>query len=224
MDLYKAIRERRSIRKYSSKPVDFDKITLILESGLKAPSAGNLKDTKIILITEKKIIAQVADHCTEQYWISQAPVLFVVCADTEKPERYFGLRGQRLYSVQNAAACIQTMMLAATEFGLSTCWVGSFDETYLSDALGIPEKVRPQAIITLGYGDEEPQPLPEHDISINVFFNKYGNRIKNLNKLMKDYNKEIEKLLAKVEPHTEKMLDKVKGFLKKGNDPESKYK
>ena len=56
VDVNKAIIERRSIRKYSSKPVEFEKITAVLESGSYAPTSGDLKDFKFVLVTKRKTI------------------------------------------------------------------------------------------------------------------------------------------------------------------------
>lgn len=214
MDVFECIKTRRSIRKYLQKPVEFDKLTLILEAASKAPSSGNLQDYRFIVVTDKEAINGIAKHCTEQYWISQAPLLIVVCADFEKNKAYYGLRGERLYAVQNAAAATQNLLLAAHGLGLSSCWVGSFDEGYVSDTLGVPENVRPQAILTLGYADEEPREREEEPIETFVYFNSYGNKIENLNMLLREYNKEIEKILKKAEPKVEGAAAKIKGHAK----------
>lgn len=193
MDPYECISARRSIRKYLQKPVDFNKLALILEAGSKAPSAGNLQDYRFVVITEKDKIRAIADHCTDQFWIAEAPVIIAVCSDTESAESYYGLRGQRLYSVQNSAAAIQNMLLAAHSLGLGTCWIGSFNEDYMSEALKIPDKVRVQSIITLGYADGAPDIKSSRELGDMVFFNVYGNKIRNMNALLKEYSKEISK-------------------------------
>lgn len=215
MDGLNCIFNRRSIRKYLKKPVEFDKIAVILKSATKAPSAGNLQDYRFIVLTDKTVIRHVADHCTEQYWIAQAPVLIVVCADTERTEAYYGLRGQRLYSVQNAAAAMQNILLAAYDLGLGSCWIGSFEEEYLADALSIPDNVRPQGIITLGYADGDLLEREEMDINTMVYFNKYGNPIENMNTLLREYNKEIEKIVTLPEPIVDDVFDKLKSAVKK---------
>ena len=63
----------------------------------------------------------------EQFEISMAGALVVVCAEPEKAERYYGMRGERLYSTQNCAAAIQNMLLEAHSLGLGTRWIGAFD-------------------------------------------------------------------------------------------------
>ena len=147
----KTIRERRSARKFQNKKISFDKIALLVEAGSKAPSAGNLQDYRFIIVDDKEKIKVLAEHCNEQHWIATAPQLIVVCSDTARTEAYYGLRGQRLYSTQSAAAATQNILLMAKALGLGACWIGSFNEDFVSDEFGIPEKVRPQAIIAIGY-------------------------------------------------------------------------
>ncbi|GIU69587.1 MAG: NADH dehydrogenase [Candidatus Woesearchaeota archaeon] len=128
METLEAINQRRSIRKYLDKPVEFEKITTIIDSARKAPSAGNLQDWSFIIVTDKNLIKQVASYALEQYWIATAPALIVVCGLPEKHEMYYGLRGKRLYNIQDCAAAIENILLSATDLGLGTCWVGAFEE------------------------------------------------------------------------------------------------
>jgi len=215
MDGLNCIFNRRSIRKYLKKPVEFDKIAVILKAGSKAPSAGNLQDYRFIVLTDKVVIRHVANHCTEQYWIAQAPVAIVVCTDIDRTEAYYGLRGQRLYSIQDAAAAMENMLLAAYDLGLGSCWIGSFEEEYISDALNIPDNIRPQGIITLGYADGDSIEREETDLNTMVYFNKYGIPIENMNTLLREYNKEIEKIVTVPEPIVDNAFEKLKETVKK---------
>ncbi|MCF7865923.1 nitroreductase family protein [Candidatus Woesearchaeota archaeon] len=228
MDTLNCILARRSVRNYLKKPVEFDKLTLLLKAASRAPSVGNLQDYRFILVTDKENIKGIADHCTEQYWIAQAPVLIVVCADAQRTESYYGLRGQRLYSIQDSAAAIQNILLAAHNMGLGACWVGSFNEDYLLSILNIPDTVRPQAIITIGYADGEPEVREESDLHSLIYFNKYGQTIQNVNLLLREYNKEIEKITKIADPiaedavknfgeHAKKIIGKAKSSLKNIN-------
>lgn len=202
-----------------SKPIEFDKLAIILKAATMAPTAGNIQDYRFIVITEKEKISEIANHCIEQYWISQAPVLIVVCADSDRTETYYGLRGAKLYSIQNSAAAVMNIMLAANDLDLGSCWIGSFDEEYLSDNLNIPENIRPQAIVTLGYPGETPKPREQQAMDSLIFFNNYGQSIENINTHMNEYNKEIEKILKKADPKIDnafkKLGQKTKAFYHK---------
>jgi len=210
MDVIKCINERRSVQHFSQKAIEFDKICALLDAGANAPSSGNIQDYRFILVTERDIIRGIASHCSDQFWIAEAPIMIVVCADTDRSEQFYGLRGQRLYSIQNAAAATQNILLAAHALGLGACWVGSFDETYLSDILSIPENGRPQAIIPIGYPVGTTKKKERVELKTLVFFNKYGLRIKNLNSYIHEYNKEIEKYVKSTEPKLESAIDKLR--------------
>ena len=110
----KLIATRRSIRKYKDIPVEWTKMVDILEAGRCAPSCGNLQNWKFIVVTEPEAKHKVAEACVKQYWMEQAPVLIVICSNPDKAEKHYGVRGEKLYSVQNGAAAAMNMILAAS--------------------------------------------------------------------------------------------------------------
>lgn len=193
METLEAINQRRSIRRYLERPVEFEKITTIIDAARKAPSAGNLQDWNFIIVSEKNLIKQIASYSIEQYWIQTAPLAVVVCGLPEKHEMYYGLRGKRLYNVQDCSAAIQNILLAATDLGLGTCWIGAFEEDKIRSLFAIPPDVRPQAIITLGYSDETPQDKSLIPIENITFFNRYGMKVEKLHIVLRDYSVEWEK-------------------------------
>lgn len=224
METLEAINQRRSIRKYLERPVEFEKLTTIIDAARKAPSAGNLQDWSFLIVTDKKLIRQVASYSIEQYWIQTAPLVLIVCGFPEKHEMYYGLRGKRLYNVQDCAAAIENLLLAATDLGLGSCWIGAFEEEKIRAIFNIPPEVRPQAIITLGYSDEIPQDKSLIPIESMTFFNRYGIRIEKLHIVFRDYSEEWKKQGNKL---TERFKDtsrkireqynKIKIKLKKNN-------
>ncbi|MBI2546675.1 nitroreductase family protein [Candidatus Woesearchaeota archaeon] len=159
MDTLEVIYTRRSIRKYRDIPVEWDKVGKILEAGRAAPSAGNIQAWKFVVITDPAKIRMLAEAALQQYWMGSAKVHIIVVSQFEKHRRFYGVRGERLYAIQDCAAACQNMLLAAHYLGLGACWVGAFDEDGVKRAVMMPEQARPQAIITLGYADEEP-PVP----------------------------------------------------------------
>jgi nitroreductase len=154
MDLLDVIRGRRSIRRFNSRDVEADKIDRILEAARWAPSAGNLQARAFILVRDSRIKDRIAEAALNQYFISEAPIIFVVCADRRKSEGRYGMRGVDLYCIQDASAAIQNILLMAHSLGLGSCWVGAFDEGRIRKILEIPEDVKPVAIIPVGYPDE----------------------------------------------------------------------
>ena len=190
MDVIEAITKRRSVRNYLETPVEWDKVATILDSGRLAPSAGNIQDWKFIVVTDIGLRKAIAEAAISQNWMTHAPVFIVVCADIARIQRSYGVRGERLYSIQDCAIAATQMMLTAQSLGLATCWVGAFDEGMIQRALGLPDFLRPQVVLTIGYPDGETKPTPRMRLENMVFMNGYGNiaRIKDVGRVLWDYN------------------------------------
>lgn len=160
MDVTDCIKKRRSIRKFKPGSIPWDSVCKIVEAGLHAPSAGNMQNWKFIVVSEKERRNAIAEAAAQQYWMAQAPIHIVITADVRKAREFYGIRGERLYAVQNCAAAVENMLLAAHSLGIGSCWVGAFDEEKLRSILEIRDPARPQVIVVLGYADEEPpEPL-----------------------------------------------------------------
>ena len=132
--------------------------------------------------------------------MAEAPVHIVVGARVDKAMRFYGIRGEKLYSIQNCAAASQNMLLTAHELGLGTCWVGAFDEDLLKTAVPMPDEVRPQAVITIGYANETVPEPPEFTLENVMYFRAYGgqpNRIKDIPKYLKETSHMIDRNVRK---------------------------
>ncbi len=173
MDLSEAILNRRSIRKYKDKEIDDELVTKIIEAGVWAPSAGNLQSWEVIVVRDHQIKVQLAVACYIREFIAEAPVVLIICAYKRKSGATYGERGRELYCIQDAACAAQNMLLMIHDLGLGACWNGSFDEDSVSTLLGIPEGIRPVAIITVGYPDEKPIPPPREEIEDFIHYETY---------------------------------------------------
>ena len=174
MDLFEAIKERRSVRKYLKKPVEQEKILKIIEAAHAAPNSGNLQAWRFIIVKDQAKKTMLAQACHEQVWIENAPVIIVIVANVDILKRMYAVRGERLYAVQDCAAAATNALLAIQVLGLSSCWVGSFDEGEVRRILDIPESSRPQVILPIGYPDEYPPTPAKIELRRVVFFGKYG--------------------------------------------------
>ncbi len=186
MNVFEAIATRRSIRKFTSQDVPMEILGVILDAGRYAPSAGNIQNWRFILVKNPDNKQKVAEACMQQLWIAEAPVLIVVCAETEKIKRYYGIRGERLYSIQNCAAAIENMLLTIHALGLASTWVSAFDEEILSRVLGIPGSVRPQAVLPIGYPDEIVPAPSRYDMEDLVYHEAYGSRYSNVERILQN--------------------------------------
>ena len=213
--IHDLIKKRRSIRHFSDKAVEFEKLMKILEAGIYAPSSGNIKDYRFTVVTEKGLMKEVANSAIEQYWIATAPLVIVVSTETDKVEAYYKKRGVDLYTQHNAAAAVQNILLSAEEEGLNTCWVGAFEEEKIKKALGMPDHVKPHAIIPLGYGDEPPRKRDEPMLEQYVYFNSYGNLVKNIHIVTREYNKIIADKTEETKGFIGKIKSEVHDLIKK---------
>ena len=135
MEVFDCIRTRRSIRRYKDKPVEWDKVVTILEAGRLAPSAGNLQNSKFIVVRDEEIRKKVAETALNQKWMEKAPIHIIVCSEPIKSKRFYGIRGERLYTIQDCAAAIENMLLTAHSLDLRACWVGAYEEDALRRAI-----------------------------------------------------------------------------------------
>jgi len=122
MEFSQLIQTRRSIRVYSSQPIEEVKLSLILEAANRAPSAGNLQAYEIFLARSPKVRAALASAAGNQQALVQAPVALVFCAHPDRSSPRYAGRGARLYSLQDATIACTFPMLAAADAGLATVW------------------------------------------------------------------------------------------------------
>lgn len=157
MDVFTAVKERRSIRKFLKKDIPEKVFDKLVDALIWAPSAGNLQSRKFFFIRDEKTKSRLASAALNQGFISEAPVIVVCCADAAKAAPY-GHRGVELYALQDVSASIMAMMLVAHEEGLGTCWVGAFKDEEVSGVLGLSDMLRPVAIVPVGYPAKIPKP------------------------------------------------------------------
>ena len=159
MNFWELVKNRRSIRKFDpSKDVTEEQIDKILEAGIWAPSAGNTQCWRFFVVRNKEIKEDLAIRAGHQPFISDAPIVIVVCADLKHIGRSYGARGHKTYALQDTAAAIQNMLLAITDLGLASVWIGAFDESRAAKILNLNEDVRPLAMLPIGYSTENPLP------------------------------------------------------------------
>lgn len=146
MDVYEAIRVRKSVRAYQPEPVEEGKLRRVLEAARLAPSANNEQEWRFVVVRDPQTRRRLAQAAENQQFVAEAPVVIACCAETD--ERVMAC-GQLAYSIDVAIA-IDHLTLAAVSEGLGTCWVAAFDEGSVRQILGIPEGVRVVELLPLG--------------------------------------------------------------------------
>jgi nitroreductase len=165
MEFNDVILKRHSIRAFTNQPVEPDKLQKILETANLAPSAGNLQAYEIYVVTEAKKRDGLSCAALAQEYIAVAPLALVFCTHPELTEGRYTERGTRLYTVQDATIACTFAMLAATDLGLGTVWVGTFDEKVVRLIIGAPEGQVPVVILAIGYPGEFPDLHPRRPLN-----------------------------------------------------------
>lgn len=174
MELFQVFSMRRSVRAYQSKKVEDEKLNRILEAANSAPSAGNLQAYGIVVVKDASTRMRLMEAAWGQDFIAQAPVVLVFCTDPNRSSQRYGIRGESLYSLQDATIACTYAMLAAVDLGLATVWVGAFNDDMVAEAVGVRPPARPVAILLIGYPAEFPAPTPRRSLSDLVHIERWG--------------------------------------------------
>jgi nitroreductase len=151
MELMELIRKRCSVRSYSSRAVEREKMDYLLEAARLAPSACNLQPWRFIVVESPEGREKIR-ACYERDWFGTAPLYIIVCCDHRHSwKRPFDGKD---HADIDAAIATEHLCLAAAEQGLGTCWVCHFDTQRCARSFHLPEGIEPVAIIPAGYPAE----------------------------------------------------------------------
>ncbi|MFX1511212.1 MAG: nitroreductase family protein [Promethearchaeota archaeon] len=166
MEFFELISQRHSIRVYWEKPIPEGHLIKILSAANKAPSAGNLQAYQIYWTSSKKKKAALANAAYGQSFIAEASLVLCFCINKRRSSIRYHNRGENLYSIQDATIATTYAMLAAESLGLSSCWVGAFNDQAVQDVLEVTDKknIIPVAILPIGYAREKPHPSPRRSL------------------------------------------------------------
>ena len=147
--------KRRSVRKFKPGRIAEQTVAKILKACDTAPSSGGLQTFEVYQVRNAGTKELLAAAARDQTFLSEAPLLLVFCANPSRSVQRFGERSS-LFSVQDATIAAAYAQLAVEVLGLSTVWVGNFDEGRVSEILGLPTGQRPVVMLPIGPGAERP--------------------------------------------------------------------
>jgi nitroreductase len=173
LDVFEAIKNRRSVRAYTNKEVSEEDIGRLIEAAMVAPSAGNIQPWEFVIVKNAETKRRLSDAALRQTFIEEAPVVIVVCGDVARSSWGYGSRGMSLYCLQDTAAATENMLLAAQALGLATCWVGAFYEDEVAKIINAPRNMRPVAIVPVGHPAEKPSARRKRPITEIVHYEKF---------------------------------------------------
>jgi len=174
LEVFKAIKERRSVRNYKPEPVPKEDLTKILDAGRWAPSSGNTQPLELVVVEDQDTKDRLANAARGQRFVSQAPVVLVVCANVPRTTQRYGDRGRDLYIIQDTAAAVQNMNLMAYALGYATCWVGSFRDREVESIIDAPDYVKALAILPIGKPEKIPEAPPKRDLEEIIHRNGFS--------------------------------------------------
>jgi nitroreductase len=165
MDLFDAIRSRRSVRKYDVRPVEEEKLKAVLEAVRMAPSWANMQCWRMVIVKEAGMKQKISDlSFVESFFapkgykanpskkaLAEAPVVIALCADPANS----GTLWEQEYYLVDCGIASQNLMLAARAQGLGTVFVGVYEEDKIKSLLNVPASVRVVGLFPLGYPTEE---------------------------------------------------------------------
>jgi len=158
------LKKRRSIRKYKGTPVPREKILKMLEAARIAPSAGHRQPWHFIVVEDKATIKKLA----KSEWAAEAPAMIVGLAEQAASPGWWA---------NDLGIALEHIVLAATDLGLGTCWMGQTGRQELvKGLLEIPDGFHVVAVIPIGVPDEAPAPKERKSLDTIVSWEKYGSK------------------------------------------------
>ena len=179
VDLFKAIEERRSIRRFKHEPLRDTDLRKILEAGRLAPSGGNLQPWYFIVVRHQETKTALAAAADNQTFIADADTIIVALGDPaiSAAKLPYTLSPTRIPHKQDPIIPVEHMILAATALGYGTCWIGAFNEEKVKKILKIPEDLEVIALLPIGISKEHPPPSPRKAFTEIFYKESYGTPI-----------------------------------------------
>jgi len=168
------LRNRRSIRRYLDRPIEPEKIERLKEAVLRSPSSRNIDPGEFIFVDDRAILEKLA-ACKPHgaAFLKGAPLGIVVCGDDTQSDVW----------VEDCSIASILVQMAAQSMGLGSCWIQVrkrmhdsrvSTEHYIRNALSIPEHIRVESIVAVGYPAEQRAPLPFEELkTAKVHHNRY---------------------------------------------------
>lgn len=169
------LRTRRSIRKYTKKPVDRKSVAVLAEAALRSPTSRNNKSCEFVIVDDRELLSKLSktrEHGSQH--LQGAPLGIVICADSTKSDVW----------VEDCSIASILLQVTAHSLGLGSCWIqirnrnhtdAMTAEQYIQGLLGLPEHIKVESIISIGHPDETKKPVAKNDLEYGkVRYNRYS--------------------------------------------------
>ena len=158
------LRARRSIRRYADRPIEPEKMELLTEAAMRSPSSRNIDPWEFIFVDDRELLSKLSackPHGAD--FLEHAALGIVVCADSRESDTW----------VEDCSIASILIQMTAQSIDLGSCWIQvrnrmlddeTTSERYIQDLLRIPEYIKVQSIIAVGYPAEKREPLPADEL------------------------------------------------------------
>lgn len=156
-DAIENIMSRKSVRKYLPKPVEEEKVQILLKAGMAAPSGKDVRPWEFVVVTERSLLDTLAEALPYAKMLRQAPLAIVVCGDTAKSSYWY----------LDCSAAAENILLAAEALKLGAVWTAAYpyDDrmAVVKKGTGLPENILPLCVIPVGYPAIPHSPKDKYD-------------------------------------------------------------
>jgi nitroreductase len=169
------LRTRRSIRKYARTPIAGKTVDVLIEALLRSPTSRNGKSWEFIIADDRELLSKLS-KAREQgsQHLRDAALGIVVCADSAKSDVW----------VEDCSIAAILVQMTALDLGLGSCWIqirnrnytdGMSSEHYIQSLLGLPQHIKVECMVSIGYPNEIKKPIAENELDHNkVKHNHYS--------------------------------------------------
>ena len=161
MEFFQLAKERYSCRKFSDKPVEDEKLNMILDAAISAPTAKNVQPLKLWVIRSKDALGKIKSS-TPFKWIENVNVIIVVGGKAESA--FVRPSDNRNFEDVDASIVATHIMLAVHDLGLGSTWVGLFDEPKVKELFPEMKDYDLVALFPIGYPADDAEPSERHSV------------------------------------------------------------
>ena len=169
MKFQELVNKRYSVRSYKPDAVEDGKLQQVIEAARLAPTAANRQPFRLIVIHTAGKEAELR-RVYDKTWFVEAPIVICACGVSEES---YVRRGGRSYLDVDVAIAMDHLIMAATDLGLGTCWIGAFDAAAARELLGIPASVEPIIFTPLGYPADQLRPKTRRPVEDLVRYERW---------------------------------------------------
>ena len=158
------LRTRRSIRKYTNRRIEPQKLEILKEAVLRAPSSRNIDPWEFVFVDDRELLAKLAlckPHGAK--FLEKAALGIVICADGQESDTW----------IEDCSIASILAQLTAQSLGLGSCWIQvrnrkfndqMSSEAYIRELLKMPERINVESIVAIGYPNETREPLASEEL------------------------------------------------------------